>query len=287
MSSLVYPRTPSSHSHSPASSSPLAPLSSPSSSAQARRRSQYKAIFTPPSSTPRRPSQSAQPRTPSKSSPSIARTLFHTASDHDDEPPRNKFLRERFKARCLERAQKARDARVRKSRRWDLSSEGDMDMEDADADGAESDDEFVLNDEPCRVVSAQLFRRIMASASRQRTHAYRVSYQQDVGSSIDPDMEDISEWERELRGPEPSSSTTPKPVVDLDEADLPDELDDTAAAELAAYAEECELWDELGADDDLFALSELDELETPAPSTPMPQNKGKARADADMDVEMS
>ncbi|KAA1473153.1 hypothetical protein DENSPDRAFT_839597 [Dentipellis sp. KUC8613] len=281
MSSLLYPRTPSSHSHSPASSSPLAPSSSPSSLAQARRRSQYKAIFTQPSSTPRRASQSAQPRTPSKSSPGIARTLFHTAPDHDDEPPRNKFLRERFKARCLERAQKARDARVRKSRRWDLSSDGDMDMdmEDGDAEGAESDDEFVLNDE--------LFRRIMASASRQRTHAYRVSYQQDVGSSIDPDMEDVGEWERELRGPEPSSSTLPKEVVDLDEADLPDELDDTAAAELAAYAEECELWDELGADDDLFALPELDALETLTPSTPVPQDKGKARADTDMDVEMS
>ena len=47
---------------------------------------------------------------------------------------------------------------------------------------------------------AKLFRRIMASAKRKERHRYRVSYQLDVGSSLDPDMEDVEEWERELIG---------------------------------------------------------------------------------------
>ena len=46
----------------------------------------------------------------------------------------------------------------------------------------------------------QLFRRIMRSAKHKKTHSYRVSYALEVGSSFDPDMEDASAWESELRG---------------------------------------------------------------------------------------
>ena len=46
----------------------------------------------------------------------------------------------------------------------------------------------------------QLFRRIMASARHKQQHNFRLSYQLEVGSSVDPDMEDISGWEHELQG---------------------------------------------------------------------------------------
>ena len=49
----------------------------------------------------------------------------------------------------------------------------------------------------------QLFRRIMASARHKQQHNFRLSYQLEVGSSVDPDMEDISHWEHELQGPIP------------------------------------------------------------------------------------
>lgn len=40
----------------------------------------------------------------------------------------------------------------------------------------------------------------MRSAKHKKTHSYRVSYALEVGSSFDPDMEDASAWESELRG---------------------------------------------------------------------------------------
>lgn len=40
----------------------------------------------------------------------------------------------------------------------------------------------------------------MASAKHKAQYKFRVSYQLDVGSSFDPDMEDIDRWEHELQG---------------------------------------------------------------------------------------
>lgn len=40
----------------------------------------------------------------------------------------------------------------------------------------------------------------MVNASRKAKHAYRISYALDVGSSFDPDMEDVDVWEAELNG---------------------------------------------------------------------------------------
>ena len=37
--------------------------------------------------------------------------------------------------------------------------------------------------------------------NRKEQHAYRASYARDVGSSFDPDMEDVSRWEEEFTGP--------------------------------------------------------------------------------------
>jgi hypothetical protein len=40
----------------------------------------------------------------------------------------------------------------------------------------------------------------MANASSKERHSYRVSYVHEVGSSFDPDLEDVTEWELELKG---------------------------------------------------------------------------------------
>ena len=52
----------------------------------------------------------------------------------------------------------------------------------------------------------QLFRRIMQSANHRTKHAYRLSYSLEVGSSFDPDLEDASTWESELKGTSFSTS---------------------------------------------------------------------------------
>lgn len=55
----------------------------------------------------------------------------------------------------------------------------------------------------------------MANENRKREHAFRVSFEQNVGSSIDPSMEDITEWEKQLRDVEEE----PTPPDDLFEED--------------------------------------------------------------------
>jgi hypothetical protein len=40
----------------------------------------------------------------------------------------------------------------------------------------------------------------MDSVRHKERHSYRLSFQNEVGSSLDPDMEDIAEWERNLHG---------------------------------------------------------------------------------------
>jgi hypothetical protein len=39
----------------------------------------------------------------------------------------------------------------------------------------------------------------MTSNRHKERHNYHLSYTQDVGSSLDPDMEDVGRWEQELR----------------------------------------------------------------------------------------
>lgn len=40
----------------------------------------------------------------------------------------------------------------------------------------------------------------MASVNRKQQYSYRLSYAEDVGSSFDPDMEDVADWESDLKG---------------------------------------------------------------------------------------
>jgi len=148
-----------------------------------------------------------------------------------EEAPRNTFLRERFRARCIERAQKDREKKIRGKRHMqEPSSDGvdeDMDQDDED-EGALMDDE--------------LFRRIITSTNRKQQHSYRLSYSQDVGSSFDPNLEDINQWEADLGA----------------SVDIPDDLDEE---ELQTYAAEYELHLEDIDPDQLFGVSDSSDSE--------------------------
>ena len=185
---------------SPLTCSPEWSYSSPVAAAQAHRRSQYKSL------TPNTPT-----RIFSNSRRSSGR-LF-TDGGYVATPPRpdsqKLSLRNRFKARCFERAAKARERAI-KGKRYAQHSSDDFTMDYDDED--EGDDEDIMQDE-VRVFSVlfggycllklflyQIFRRIMANATRKQHHSYRISYAQEVGSSIDPDLEDVASWEQELAG---------------------------------------------------------------------------------------
>lgn len=267
------PSRPSRHAgyaHQPQNSSPLAssipssPTSSPGAEASARRRSQYKghALSSPTATRTRRRvtlGDLSAPRFGPDDTPAKA-----------EEAPRKTVLRERLRARCLERALRDRERKIagRRHARSEASSDGDDDIMEDDDDDEEDDDEAVINDE--------LFRRLIANGRRKQQHQYRLSYAYDVGSSFDPDMEDINEWEQ---GPldSPPISTTPE---DLDEE------------ELAAYAEEAALLEDLRPED-LYSLSDLDAWDVPeAPLPPLPRDKGKGRelpptTDGDVDMTTS
>ncbi|RPD65608.1 hypothetical protein L227DRAFT_570899 [Lentinus tigrinus ALCF2SS1-6] len=224
----------SSPAHAPLQSSPLAsPPSSPAASASARRRSQYKA--TPFSSPVDRRSSGAYGKWPSSSDGFVQGSSTQpTSAPQSEEAPRKAFLKERLKARCLERAQKKRERAIARGSRHlssDASSDGLEELMDED----DEDEENVLND--------AFFQRIVESAKRKERHQYRLSYAQDVGSSWDPDMEDPADWENEVKAPAPIS-TTP---------------DDLLAEELEAYAAEAELnLDDLDVNE-IFGLSDFED----------------------------
>lgn len=176
----------------------------------ARRRSQFK------SRTPSTPAASSSrmaltSRTVSSSGGSVFGSgggggvlVTPTAQD-----PQKTFLREKFKARCFERAAKAREKAIRGKRYLsEASSDG---FDEAMDEDDEEDDDAIMHDEvyscscyfhswPFRTqpLLPKLFRRIMISANRKEKHSFRISYSHEVGSSFDPDMEDVDEWEDEL-----------------------------------------------------------------------------------------
>ncbi|KAF8067940.1 hypothetical protein FPV67DRAFT_1494298, partial [Lyophyllum atratum] len=266
-SGLHFPSTPISSHHQrsspagshyrPLNSSPLASPSTPKVSPEvaARRRSQFKSR-TP--STPVPPSSRSYTREHACVVSSSGGSVFGSGGGVGvipvAEDPQKAFLREKFKARCFERAARARAKAVRGKRYLsEASSDG---FEEAMDDDDEEDDDAIMHDE--------LFRRIMENANRKDKHSFRVSYAHEVGSSFDPDMENVEEWEQDLfASGEPSSQpSSSKPPEDLTPVDLDDE-------ELEAYAEECARRAALADFEDipqeeLFSLSDVEELvETP------------------------
>ncbi|KAK0233867.1 hypothetical protein IW262DRAFT_1452422 [Armillaria fumosa] len=189
------------------STSPLSPtFSSPLSAAQARRKSQYKAIMPSPSTPKRFPRRTVN----------ISAPLFESDAS-TPEQSQKEFLRQRFKTRCFQRAAKARECAVKRKRHADSDDVFDT----MDDDKEETEDE-VLKDE--------FFQRIVEHANRRTQHAYKLSYANEVGSSLDPDMEDLGAWEAELHDSE-SQSLHRREELTPDEREI---------AELQAYADECE-----------------------------------------------
>jgi len=134
---------------------------------------------------------------------------------------------------------------------------------DCDEDEDE-DEESVMQDE--------LFRRIIVNAAHKKDHAYRLSYSHDVGSSFDPDMEDVSRWESELQETTPDSyRVTPE---DLEQEEI--------EAYAAEYANTQDLSDLSVTIDDFSAWSDIED--TPLQSAQMSDKAGRSSEDRDMDL---
>ncbi|KAI9063550.1 hypothetical protein FKP32DRAFT_1627212 [Trametes sanguinea] len=182
--------SPTGYAHLPLRSSPLAsPGSSPAASASARRRTQYKSNPFNSSAPQRVRDSEAQRRRSSGTYGYPKGEASSSGALPTEEAPRKAFLRERLKARCIERAVRKRERALAKGSRH-LSSGGSSDGVDEMMDEDDEDEDSMLNDE--------LFHRIVESAKHKQRHAYRLSYAYDVGSSFDPELEDVHDWEEEL-----------------------------------------------------------------------------------------
>ncbi|KAG8919834.1 hypothetical protein FRC01_001074 [Tulasnella sp. 417] len=157
------PHSLSHHSSSPcAPSSPLNPYSARSATLPSNRKAQYKA---------RRPAYSLAPA---------------------PEPPVNGFLRDKIIAKCAARVTKDREKAKEKERQKYASSSSEAGSSDVEmsSDGEDEDD---TKDE----VDDALYMRLMADQNRRERHNQMYLFERQVGSSFDPDIEDLAEWEEE------------------------------------------------------------------------------------------
>jgi hypothetical protein len=114
----------------------------------------------------------------------------------------------------------------------------------------------------------------------KQQHTYRLSFQNDVGSSIDPDMDDVAGWERNLKG-----AVTCYRLISLDdsltihvsegglpnrdEPDLPpSEFDEEEIAERAAEAEDAELWADFDESNAIFSFSNINDVDLTVQAIP-------------------
>ncbi|KAK2465105.1 hypothetical protein APHAL10511_002913 [Amanita phalloides] len=187
------------------------------------------------------------------------------------EDPLKSMIKERFRARCLERAAKAREEQVRRRRyaSGHPPSEASSDEFNEAMDEDEEDDDTIMQDE--------LFRRIIENGHRKRQHAYRVSYALEVGSSFDPDMEDVTQWEEEL-GCIPPISSSGESL--LSEDMLPPDFEDED--EVAAYAEDLAVIADMP-EEDLFSWSDFEDGDGAASPSPG-QGCGQIEDDDEMCV---
>ncbi len=114
----------------------------------------------------------------------------------------------------------------------------------------------------------------------KQQHTYRLSFQNDVGSSIDPDMDDVAEWERNLKGAvtyyrlisRDDSLTTHVSEggsPNRDEPDLPpSEFDEEEIAERAAEAEDAELWADFDESNAIFSFSNINDVDLTVQAIP-------------------
>ena len=131
------------------------------------------------------------------------------------EPTQKALLRDRLKAKCVERAKKDRTKTVKRraegsasnsnvfasSSDYDGSSDMEMDQDDGDDDDDEDDlvSWNILNT-PHHVLTPippQLFHRVVMADRRRQQHRAAYSFQEEVGSSYDPSIEEEAEWEKQ------------------------------------------------------------------------------------------
>ncbi|PBK83134.1 hypothetical protein ARMGADRAFT_1170669 [Armillaria gallica] len=143
-------------------------------------------------------------------------------------------------------AVKARESAVKRKRHTGSDNVFDDAMDD---DKEEAEDE---------VVKDEFYHRIVEHANCRTQYAYKLSYANEVGSSLDPDMEDPGVWEDELHEPEAQSLPRWEELT-------PEERE---IAELQAYADECSrqaaLADFEGIPEEFWDDSDLDEGEVDA-----------------------
>ncbi|EJT99177.1 hypothetical protein DACRYDRAFT_23794 [Dacryopinax primogenitus] len=133
----------------------------------------------------------------------------------DDEPVKL-LWRERLEQRCKDRV--ANDRRKSRDRERGLDTAADQDMEESEID--------FLDDE--------LIRRAVVADARRKQRDLELVYARDVGSSIDPDMEDVDALEREIlaAAQEPDSEPSPPSSVLMDDDGDPGDLFDAYLAQL-------------------------------------------------------
>ncbi|KAG5353278.1 hypothetical protein C0989_008785 [Termitomyces sp. Mn162] len=217
-------------SYQPLNSSPLAfksetPSSPDDSPVVARRCLQFK------SRTPSTPLPSSSSKIHVRAIGSSGGSVFDGGETQPPLDPQKVFLREKFKARCFERAAKAR-ARAVKGKRY-LSEPSSDGFDEVMDDDEEEDDDAIMADE--------LFRRIVNHSNRMARHSYLRSYAKEVASGSGRSTFDVSE--------------------DAEEP-VPHDLDDE---EIEAYAEECAKRAALAdfedlSQEELFSLSDVEEL---------------------------
>ena len=286
-SHTIYPVT-LGHGYQPLNSSPLAtpsPKSSPAVATQARRRLQFKARTpsTPVASSSRNYSGA---RSITSSGGSVFRGGVASVSAAIDDPQKA-FLREKFKARCFERAARAREKAIR-GRRYagETSSDGFDDVMD---DDEEEDDDDIMQDEvPSTYLSLRslfLHFPLSFSAESWRMLAVNSATPTEFHMFMKLDLLSTQIWKISVNGSGssmvcsvcyahdvlcskfsdacgwPSASTSSSTLRSVAPVDLDD-------AELEAYAEECTRR-AAAADfedippEDLFNWSDSEELDYP------------------------
>ncbi|KZO98701.1 hypothetical protein CALVIDRAFT_535302 [Calocera viscosa TUFC12733] len=133
----------------------------------------------------------------------------------EDEPVKM-LWRERLEQRCRDRVVEKR--RKSQDRKRGLEGAADEEMDDEQAD--DMDDELI--------------RRAIVADARRIQRNQEIAYARDVGSSIDPDMEDVGALERELFEDGEEADTEPSPPLSALDDDIdPGELYEAYLADIS------------------------------------------------------
>lgn len=146
-----------------------------------------------------------------------------------------RVAKDRSKTKAAARAKRAYDQSSSDGGEFLGSSDMEMDDDDEDDGKDEVDDPvspltaFLPSPKMLKGMG-QLFQRFMAAEMRRNEHRQRYLFEHQVGSSFDPDMEDMADWEADPESQGPftiphlSPYCRPKEVHSLAPDDVPDDL---------------------------------------------------------------